>query len=82
MFSGLPLSYRKMPLTFQPDSSNFVNGDVHRPPGISHVKPVRNTCGVSSALKPHSSGSAGFCTVPLIPSAPCALSAPLLFSFE
>ena len=71
-----------MPLTFQPASSAFVTAtsiaatrDLPREPGEEHV---RRVVGAQAPLE----RIAGFCTVPLIPSAPWALSAPLLLSFE
>ena len=84
MLNGRPLSYRKHAADVPARKERFrETGDVHSSePGTSQVKPVRNTCGVSSALSCHSSGSAGFEPSPLIPSLPWAFSAPLLFSLE
>ena len=54
MRSGRPLSYRKIPLRFQPPRSAFFAPlqlcDL--PCATSQVKPARNTWGVSSALSP------------------------------
>ena len=54
MRSGRPLSYRRMPLRFQPPRRAFFApvqlSDL--PCAMSQVKPTRNTCGVSSSLSP------------------------------